>query len=197
MVIEDKKIEEYKKLIRQKLTNSRYKHSLAVADKAAELAQVYGADKKKAYVAGLLHDILKESDSDVQLKIIRRFDIILSEVEKYTPKCWHAIAAAAYVENVLNLHDEEILSAIRYHTTAKKDMTLLEKILYLADFTSADRDYNGVEEMREAVAKDLDYAMFKALQFTVSELSEKGLPIHPDSIEAYNSAAISNIKKGL
>lgn len=197
LMFDDKNFEEYKNLIQQKLSGFRYEHSLAVADKAVELARKYGADEEKAYLAGLLHDILKEANLDEQLKIIGQFDIILTEVEKYTPKCWHAIAAAAYVKNVLNIQDEEILSAIRYHTTAKKDMSLLDKILYLADFTSADRDYEGVEDMREAVDKDLDYAMFKALKFTVSELSEKGRPIHPDSIEAYNSAAISNIKKGL
>lgn len=196
MMMDRKKIEEYKKILRQKLSASRYNHSLAVADKAAELAHKYGADINKAYLCGLLHDILKDTDSDEQLKIIKRFDIILSEVEKYTPKCWHAIAGAAYVEHALNIQDQEIISAIRYHTTAKKEMSLLEKLLYLADFTSSDRDYNGVDQMREAVDTDLEYAMFEALKFTVAELSEKGLPIHPDSLEAYNFAAISNIKKG-
>ena len=86
----------------------------------------------------------------------------------------------------IKIDDEEIISAVRYHTTAKPDMTLLEKIIYLADFTSQDRDYNGVDEMRIAVREDLTVAMKEALKFSVADLVSQEKAIHPDTIAAYN-----------
>ncbi|MBQ5717108.1 MAG: bis(5'-nucleosyl)-tetraphosphatase (symmetrical) YqeK, partial [Clostridia bacterium] len=105
--------------------------------------------------------------------------------EKQAPKLWHAILGSEYIRRELN-DDEEIISAVRYHTTAKPDMTLLEKIIYLADFTSQDRDYNGVDEMRIAVREDLTVAMKEALKFSVADLVSQEKAIHPDTIAAYN-----------
>ncbi|MBQ2676030.1 MAG: bis(5'-nucleosyl)-tetraphosphatase (symmetrical) YqeK [Clostridia bacterium] len=181
---------EYIEILRSRLKPYRFEHSLNVADSAADLAEKYGADKDRAYLAGLLHDICKNDTEENQLQMFDEFGIILDSVQKSQPKLWHAISGAAYIKNVLNICDDEIISAIRYHTTAKADMTLLEKILYIADYISADRDYNGVDEMREAAYISIEKAMEVALQFTITDLSERFKPIHKDTLEAYNQICL-------
>ncbi len=178
--------QKYKELLRNNLDDYRYKHSLCVADEARRLAKKYGCDSERAYLAGLLHDVTKKYSEEEHLKIFSTFDIILSDIEKGSLKLWHAISGSAFVKYELNIQDEEIISAIRFHTTAKSDMTLLEKILYIADFTSADRDYDDVEIMRALSDVSLEKAMLYALKYTINELMEKGVPIHPNTFDAYN-----------
>ena len=100
----------------------------------------------------------------MQLQILNDFGILQDDVEKQAPKLWHAHSGAVFLQYVLGIEDEEIISAVRYHTTARAGMTLLEKILYLADFTSADRDYPDVDEMRRRVEIGIQPAMAYALQ---------------------------------
>lgn len=182
----DMTIDEYKNHIKERLSEKRYYHSLCVAEEAVRLADRYGADKEKAYLAGLLHDVLKDTPSDIQLKFAKDFGIILSALELGAPKLYHSIIGSAYLKKVLGITDNEIIDAVRYHTTAKKNMSKLALLLYLADYTSRDRDYDGVEEMREAVEESIEKAMQIALKFTVEDLNKKGMPVHPDTIAAYN-----------
>jgi len=179
--------EEFINEIRKQLGDYRFIHSLNVAKTAVELARRYGADEKKAYTAGILHDILKDKKPEELLDLIdNRYKIPLNDVERSNHKLYHAIAGAEYVKKELGVNDEEIISAIRYHTTGRKNMSLLEKVIYIADFISEDRTYDGVERMREKAKISLETAMEEGLQFSIIELSEKLLPIHPDSIDAYN-----------
>lgn len=180
-----KKYDEYVNVLKERLSEKRFYHSLCVAKEALRLSEKYGADDERAFLAGLLHDICKDDTPKEQLKLLEQFGIILNTVEKNAGKLWHAMAGAVYIENVLKLDDKELISAVRYHTTAKNGMTLLEKILYLADFTSEDRDYDGIEDMRIAVNKGLEIALKEALIFTVVDLKTKGNPIHGDTLEAY------------
>ena len=179
-------IEKYKEILKERLSEKRYHHSLCVADEAVRLAKLYGANEEKAYLAGLLHDICKNEKKTQLLENLAKYGIILSDVEKAHHKLWHAMAGAEYIRDVLEITDEEIITAVRYHTTARANMGLLEKVLYLADFTSADRDYNGVERMREKVEVSMAAAMKEALQFTICDLAGAGKPIHPDALGAYN-----------
>ncbi len=179
------KEEQYVDIIRGRLTPRRFEHSLAVAKQAECLAKKYGADPEKARVAGLLHDILKDTDGDSQLQIFKDFGILLDAVEEKAPKLWHAHAGAVFLERVLGITDEEILKAVRYHTTARAGMSLLETVLYLADFTSADRDYPDVDVMRELTERDLDAAMRYAVAYTIDDLKEQGRPVHPDTLACY------------
>ena len=188
--INSKIIDEYKALLKTRLNEKRYVHSLAVADEANRLAALYGADQNKAYVAGLLHDITKNSNIGEHFSIFDAFDIKLTEVEKSAEKLWHAISGSAYAEHFLGIDDKEIVSAIRYHTTAKAGMSKLETVLYLADFTSADRDYNDVDVMRKLVDESAEKALSYALSYTINELLEKGAPIHPDTVSAYNEVVL-------
>lgn len=187
--------EQFKTIIRSRLLPDRYVHSLAVADEAKRLAVLYGADADKAYTAGLLHDIMKNTKSEGQLQILQDFGILLDNVEKCSPKLWHAKSGAAFIERVLGVDDEEIVTAVRYHTTARADMGLLERVLFLADFTSADRDYDDVDVMRRLVDDNADDAMMYALSYTIRELVSKGAPVHPDTLAAYNEIALKRSVK--
>ena len=182
----DMTIDEYKNHIKERLSEKRYYHSLCVAEEAVRLADRYGADKEKAYLAGLLHDVLKDTPKDIQLKFAKDFGIILSALELGAPKLYHSIIGSAYLEKILGITDNEIIDAVRYHTTAKQNMSKLALVLYLADYTSRDRDYEGVEDMRKAVEESIEKAMQIALKFTVEDLNKKGMPVHPDTIAAYN-----------
>lgn len=183
--------EEIKNVLKSRLNEKRYYHSLCVADEAKRLANKYGADEEKAYLAGLVHDITKNTAKEEHLKIFSEFGIILNDIEKNAEKLWHAMSGAAYIQYVLGLDDAEIIDAVRYHTTAKKDMSLLSKILYLADFTSADRDYDDVDVIRGYVDESLEKAFVYALCYSIKDLAEQGRAIHPDTVEAYNQAVIN------
>lgn len=181
---------DYKAIIKPFLSEKRYQHSLAVADEAARLAKKYGANEKKAYTAGILHDIMKDMPPKEQMKLMTKYDIILTEVERSGQKLWHAMLGAAYVENELRIEDQEVLNAIRYHTTGRAHMLLLEKVLFVADFTSSDRDYPGVEDMRRAAEHGLLEALLHGMTYTIQDLTDRRLAIHPDSISAYNEAVL-------
>lgn len=185
---------DYKAIIKPFLSQKRYEHSLAVADAAKRLAKKYGADEKKAYTAGTLHDIMKDMPPEEQLKMMTRYDIVLTDVERSGQKLWHAMLGAAYAEHELYIEDQEILNAIRYHTTGRARMTLLEKVLFVADFISADRDYPGVENIRKAADQSLLEAMLCGMIYTIQDLTERRLAIHPDTIAAYNEAVLEDRK---
>lgn len=187
---------EFLEELKKHLQPARLYHSINVAEEAKKLALHYGADPEKAYTAGLLHDIMKNTPDDVLLNFFRENGIILTRTERVSRKTWHAIAGEAYCRLVLSVTDSEILSAIRWHTTARAGMSLLDKVLFIADFISADRDYDGVERMREKAYISLESAMLEGLQFTLAELIENGWAVHEDSLAAYNELAIDAAKKG-
>lgn len=173
-------------LLKQRLKEKRFIHSLCVADEAARLAEKYGADVKTCYLAGLLHDITKNDTVQEHLNMFENFGIMLTDIEFRAEKLYHAISGAGYIKHILKIDNEEILDAVRYHTTAKANMPLITKILYLADFTSADRDYDDVDTMRELVDISLDEALAYALRYTVMDLAGRNMAIHPNTLEAYN-----------
>lgn len=177
--------EQYDAIIRGRLTPKRYYHSLAVSKQAEHLAKLYGADPDKARVAGLLHDVMKDTDAHSQLQIFKDFGILLDEVESASPKLWHARAGAVFIEHILGLTDADILNAVRYHTTGRAKMSPLETTLYMADFTSADRDYPDADKLRKMADRDLNEAMEFALRYTIDELEENGSRVHPDTLACY------------
>lgn len=183
--------EKYKKLLAERLNEKRYYHSLCVADEAKRLAIKYGADAEKCYLAGLLHDITKNTSNEEHLKIFDTFGIMLT-AEEGSFKLWHAISGALYIKYVLNIDDEEIYDAVRYHTTAKANMPLMSKILYLADYTSRDRDYEDVDIMRKLVDISIEEAMKYALKYTITDLVNLDRVIHPDTVSAYNEVMLKD-----
>ena len=187
---------EFVEAIRIKLRPERFTHSINVAQAAEQLARKYGADPEKAYTAGILHDIMKNSPPKEQLAVMEQAGMPLTAVERANPKLWHAMAGEAYARCVLHVQDEAILQAIRYHTTARAGMSTLEKVLYIADFISADRDYDGVEGMRKAAGVSLEQAMLEGMRFCIVDLVQTGQVIHTDSVEAYNEILIAEAAQG-
>ncbi len=183
--------EQYINILKDRLSDRRLYHSLKVAEAAEYLADKYGGDSEKMYFAGLMHDILKEADENEIFMLCDKYGIEMTSIEKNTKKLHHAIVGAEYVKNELNIEDEDIISSIRYHTTGKSNMSLDEKILFIADFISADRDYEGVDVMRKKAEVSLEDAMVEGLSFTIAELVKKKSAIHPDTIDAYNYVFMS------
>lgn len=182
--------EQFRAIIRQRLGDYRYHHSLCVAEEARRLAIRYGADEEKAYTAGLLHDIMKETDRNTQLQMMQDFGILLDEVERQVEKLWHAKVGAAFIEHILQVNDREILDAVRYHTTGRAGMGLLEKVLFVADFTSADRQYPDVDEVRRLSDISLEDTMIYAIDYTIRDLLNRGQTVHSDTFAAYNECIL-------
>ena len=183
----EKAIPFYKDILAKKLESKRYNHSLNVAESAVELAKKYGANENKAFFAGLLHDITKQEDEKIQLQILGNSAIICDEIEKKNKRLWHAITGAWYLKNILGIHDVEVIDAIRWHTEFRVNATLLDKIIYLADFISLDRDYKDVDVMREKCASSLEEGLIYGLSFTIKENAQNNFPIAIESVNAYNS----------
>ena len=185
------KIERFRELLKGRLSEKRFYHSCMVSKEAVRLAEKYGGDVQKAEFAGLVHDIEKDTPKDVQLQTIEKYSIILDDVEKSAPKLLHALSGAAVLKNEYNVTDTDVLNAVRYHTTARAGMSLLEKIIYLADYISADRDYEGVDNLRGTIHDSLEKGMDEALHYSINELLLKNAPIHIDTVKARNQLVLA------
>ncbi len=175
--------------VRARLSDFRFYHSQCVADCAKKLAARYGWNEELAFIAGAGHDILKEQPREEALAYFAAHGVTLSPLELSCPKLWHAMAGALYLRETYAL-PEEVITAVRYHTTGRTGMTLPEKILFTADFISDDRDYPGVEDMRERAKVSLELAMEEGLRFTIEDLAKDCRPIHPDTLNAYNQIVL-------
>lgn len=173
------------KLLSAELSEKRLHHSVCVEERASELAQIHGEDADKAALAGLLHDIYHDRPKTEQLKYLESRGILLDIFAGEHPALWHAMCAAEYIKT-LGVEDEDVITAVRCHTTGRKNMSLLEKIVFLADATSMDRDYPDVDKMRELADKSLDAAMLAFLSHEIKKLAENGKTITKDAWEAYN-----------
>lgn len=176
----------YVNLIRQKLDDYRFYHSLCVAESAKELAVRYGADPQKAYLAGLLHDVMKNAPRQEQRSAIEKAGLLFTKSDEENPKIWHAIAGEAFLRTEKTVEDEEVLSAVRWHTTGRAGMTLLDKIVYIADFISADRNYPDVGIVREKAKKSLESAIKYTSEYTIKKVSSDGRVPHPATVDCYN-----------
>ncbi len=165
------------------LKHKRIPHVLGTEQEAIRLAERYGADVEKARVGALLHDCTKKLDMEAQLALCRHYGIQLDELEQKALKLLHAKTGAAIARDVFGV-DEEIYSAILWHTTGHANMTLLEKILYLADYIEPSRDFPGVDKLRAVCYKNLDAGLLMGLEMTIGEMNAMGNPVHHATIEA-------------
>lgn len=187
---------EFKEILKNRLTEKRYTHSLNVADSAKKLARLYGYDEEIAYTAGLIHDCCKDTPAGLQLSYMLENGVELSEYELGVAKLYHSICGSVFVKKEFGIDNQDIINAVRYHTTGRKNMSLLEKIIFIADFISDERDYTGVEIMREKAVKSLDEAIVEGLSFTIKDLIDQGRIIHPDTLDAYNDAMMKILNTG-
>lgn len=165
------------------LKHKRISHVLGAEQEAIRLALRYGADVGKARVAALLHDCTKKLDMDEQTALCRRYGIQLDELERHALKLLHAKTGAAIARDVFGV-DDEIYAAIFWHTTGHANMTLLEKIMYLADYIEPSRNFPGVDELRAACNEDLDKGLRMGLEMTIQEMHDRGNPVHSATMEA-------------
>lgn len=155
------------------LKPNRVAHVLGCRDAAVELAERYGADVTDAARAGLLHDITKAIDGPLQLTLCDEYGILLNKFSQENPKTLHALTGSLVAEQIFG-ENEAVVTAIRYHTTGRPDMGLLEKIIYIADYIEANRNFPGVEEMRKAAFEDLDVAMLMGLESATAHVRRQG-----------------------
>lgn len=173
------------------LNEKRYTHSVYVAHTAADLADRFGGDRNKAFITGLIHDCAKHMSYDEMLKTADQYGYTLDETTLQCPGIIHADIGALVAEHEYGITDVEILDAIRYHTVARKNMTLLDKIIYIADIIEPNRDFDGVDTLRELAEKDLDKTYFEALKFSLKFNLKKENIIHPATLDAWNEMLIN------
>lgn len=174
----------YHAAVKKMLSAYRYEHSISVAKEAVRLAKMYEQSPETAYVAGLLHDITKEMPQEEQLALIEESGAVLSEAELALPEIWHGYSAMLYIKKELAIQNTDILNAVHYHTTARKNMSMLEKIIYVADLTEENRKYEDVATMRALADQCLDKALEHALKFIKGKLEDTGKPLTKNTADA-------------
>ena len=165
------------------LKHRRIPHVLGTEQEAIRLAERYGADVEKARAAALLHDCTKKLDMPAQLALCEQYGIELDELEQKALKLLHSKTGAAIARDVFGV-DDDIYSAIWYHTTGHAHMTKLEKIIYLADYIEPSRDFPGVDTLRKVCYEDLDKVLLLGLEMTIEEMTAMGNPVHRATVEA-------------
>ncbi|CRK84213.1 bis(5'-nucleosyl)-tetraphosphatase (symmetrical) YqeK [Neobacillus massiliamazoniensis] len=173
------------KLVKEQLTEHRYQHTLGVMETAISLANQYGADVKKAELAAIFHDYAKFRPKE-EMKEIIVSQGFPTDLLDYNSELWHAPVGAYLVEKEAGITDSDVLDAIRFHTSGRPGMTLLEKIIYLADYIEPGRHFPGVDEVRDMAKENLDRALLKAVQNTILFLMKKNQTVYPDSFYTYN-----------
>ncbi|ELC8442017.1 bis(5'-nucleosyl)-tetraphosphatase (symmetrical) YqeK [Clostridium perfringens] len=179
-------LEEINNYIKETLKGSRYSHTLGVVETAKELAKINGESVQNAELAALIHDVAKYVPVEEQIKILEDKGYELDEITINSPQVLHGFVGAIIAKEKFGIEDEEILDAVKYHTLAKKNMSNLEKIIYIADYIEPGRDFPGVQELREITRENLDEGVLKGLENTILFVIKQGNLIHPLTIEARN-----------
>ncbi|MGG7176763.1 bis(5'-nucleosyl)-tetraphosphatase (symmetrical) YqeK [Clostridium paraputrificum] len=184
-------IEDAYEYIKKNLNDSRFMHTLGVVSIAKKLARIHGVSEEKAELSALCHDIAKNMRIEEMEKLMLQNNVVLTEDEKKSPQLWHSILAPIVAKSELNVDDEEILEATRWHTTGKEDMTKLEKIIYISDMIEPSRVYPGVDEIREETIKNLDGGVLLGLTHTIEFLLKQEALIDLNTIKARNYLIIN------
>ncbi len=185
--------EKIKKKLKKYVNTKRYRHTMGVLEAAKDLALRYDIDLDQASVAALLHDCAKELSGKELLKIARAHEIKIDRLLLEEPQLLHGPVGAIIAKEDFGIDDEMILDAIRYHTTGRKKMTQLDKVIYLADFIEPNRRYPRVEKLRKIARIDLDQAVLGALDESLSYLIKKGRLMHKCTVSARNDM-LQNLK---
>lgn len=175
--------------VSKRLPLRRFDHVLRVSETAKKLADHYGVDIERIELAALLHDIAKFMDKEkLREKMVRGG--CDERLLTFHHELWHGPVGAIIAREQFNIEDEDILNAIRYHTTGRAGMSEIEKIIYIADLIEPGRDFPGIEALREIAFADLNHAMGTCIQHTLGYLISKGVTIFPDSIACYNEQMV-------
>ncbi|WP_343337866.1 hypothetical protein TPELB_32030 [Terrisporobacter petrolearius] len=180
-------IKQIEKTLKGMLPERRLKHSLNVSKCAVKLSEIYKCDKEKAEIAGLVHDCAKYFTDEQIEDSIKRFNVELDPLEVNNIALSHSVIGSYVAVDIFNIKDEEIINAIKYHTTGKENMSLLEKIIYIADLIEEDRNFPRVEELRELTySGKLEEALLLSFNNTIKFVIDNNQLIHPRTIKARN-----------
>jgi len=171
--------------VKSQMPAKRWEHTLGVMETSVILARRYGCDPEKAYTAAILHDVCKFWPVQEQAKVIRENNLP-QDLLDYDKELWHAHAGAFIAKRDYGIGDEEILDAIRYHTSGRQGMSLLEKVVCLADYIEPGRDFPGVHNIREIAEHSVEKALLYAFDGTIRFLLDKGRKVYPLTIHARN-----------
>lgn len=179
-------IDEITQYLKRNLSKERFNHTIGVAETAQSLATMWGEDSSLAFLAGLVHDCAKEVPVQDAVMKLSASGYVLDEVEKSSPALIHAPLGVLLAKEIFGINDQIVLDAIRYHTTGRTNMSLLEKIIYVADFIEPNRRYRESKIIRDLAFTDLDKAVLAEADMVIKFTIDKGRLIHPDTVIARN-----------
>lgn len=182
-----------KRRLKKELDEELYRHSLGVAEEARVLARRFGADEDQAYLAGLVHDYAKRYSKKEQIKKAEIHGIRLDRFARLENRLLHAPVGAVLVKKVLGITDPDVLRAVYFHTTGRRGMSLLEKVVYLADHIEPGRAYKGVEVIRKIASQNLDQALLLAVDNVIYSVLRRKLILSPRSL-ALRNELLENLK---
>lgn len=184
----------YENEIKARIGEKRYAHTLRVMEMAIKLAEIHNIDIQKAKIAAYYHDCAKIHDREKLFEFVREYNLEITDDMKNAPQIIHSFLGAKIAEKRYNIKDKEILDAIKYHTTGRKNMTNMDKVIFLADYIEPGREFPGLEKVRSLSERNLDLAMLFALNNTISFLIEKNQYIAIETIKARNDI-LKNLEK--
>ncbi|GAA0177532.1 bis(5'-nucleosyl)-tetraphosphatase (symmetrical) YqeK [Clostridium sediminicola] len=174
------------KYIKANLKKTRFEHCIGVKDTAVKLAKQNGVDVQKALIAALVHDCAKYLSDGKLIEYSKKYGFKLDEVTLKNPSLLHGVAGAYIAKTEMKIEDNEILNAIIYHTTGRKNMSLLEKIIYIADYIEPSRNFPGVDILRKKTFSNLDEGLLLGLDNTINYIIKRGQLLHIDTVNARN-----------
>lgn len=171
--------------VKKNMSDYRFQHCIRVSQTSRKIAHHYNYDEDKAAVAGFVHDYAKEEPREAFIKAIKTqgFDL---DLLNWNPAIWHGIVGTYFIKHDLKIDDPEILQAVNRHTTGDVEMTLLDKIVFMADYIEPGRDFDGVEEARKITFENIDEAVGYQLTSVIILNASKRNRIYPRSLAAYN-----------
>ena len=180
-----KSYEEIYNEVNSRLSEKRFYHSVCTMQRAIEYAKIYGEDEEKIKLIAIAHDIAKQLKPEEVEKVVTKYNINLDDMEKENIALSHSKIGAAICKNEFGF-DEDMCNAIAFHTTGRENMTTMEKIIFVADATGIDRNFEDTPEVYQLAKNNLDDAIVKVLKETIKEIIEKNRQMHLDTIKTYN-----------
>lgn len=172
--------------LKKALKDKRFQHVLRVEETAVKLAEQYGVDVEKASIAGLCHDYAKQRPDEDFIAEIKKKGLNPLLLD-YGNAIWHGVVGAELIKDELGIWDEDILNAVRHHTTGAPVMTKLEQVIYMADYIEPGRDFTGVKKARVITAANLQAGVAYQTKYTLAYLIENGKPVYSKTIDTYNA----------
>jgi len=191
-------IDELRRLVELLSSEDRKKHIFGVADfsmKIAEKLKLNHGVKERILVAALAHDIFRDVSKEKLLRMSNAYRIEVSPMEIKRPILLHSKVAAEFLRRRFGVKDEEILEAVRFHTSGKKSMKLIAKIIFVADSLEESRDYNNVKRLRKLVFEDFNKGFFEILKNKLSYVISNNLILLEDSVELWNDTILKGVEK--